>query len=50
MSNYRNELKGFFTEYWKYMAVHTACKLDIFDLIQQNFNRFLVKSLLSRKV
>ncbi len=38
MNNYRNELKRFFTEYWKYLAVNTACKLDVFDLIQQGFD------------
>lgn len=29
-----NYLKSFFTEYWKYMAVSTACKLSIFDALQ----------------
>ena len=38
MKNVRNELKGFFTEYWKYMAVRTACKLNIFDLIKDGIN------------
>lgn len=27
----KNNLKRFFTEYWKYLAVYTACKLNIFD-------------------
>jgi len=35
MNNIRNELKGFFTEHWKYMAVRTACKLNVFDLIKE---------------
>lgn len=26
-----NELKSFFTEHWTYMAVSTACKLNLFD-------------------
>jgi C-methyltransferase len=28
-------LKSFFTEHWKYMAVSTACKLNLFDEIQE---------------
>ncbi|MBI9069172.1 MAG: hypothetical protein JEZ09_17885 [Salinivirgaceae bacterium] len=27
----RNQLKSFFTDHWKYLAVSTACKLHIFD-------------------
>lgn len=27
----KNELKSFFTEHWTYMAVSTACKLNLFD-------------------
>lgn len=27
----RDKLKSFFTEHWKYMAVSTACKLNLFD-------------------
>ena len=27
----RNQLKSFFTDHWKYMAVSAACKLDVFD-------------------
>lgn len=27
----KNQLKSFFTEHWKYMAVSTACKLNVFD-------------------
>jgi hypothetical protein len=30
----RDNLKSFFTEHWKYMAVSTACKLDLFDNLQ----------------
>lgn len=29
------KLKSFFTEHWKYMAVSTACKLNIFDHLQE---------------
>lgn len=29
------ELKSFFTEHWKYMAVSTACKLNLFDNLQE---------------
>ena len=38
MNDIRNELKVFFTEHWKYMAVRTACKLNIFDLIKDGIN------------
>lgn len=31
----KNKLKSFFTEHWKYMAVSTACKLNIFDHLQE---------------
>ena len=30
----RDNLKFFFTEHWNYMAVCTACKLDLFDNLQ----------------
>lgn len=30
----RNQLKSFFTEHWKYMAVSSACKLNVFDSFQ----------------
>lgn len=30
----KNQLKSFFTEHWKYMAVSTACKLNLFDHLQ----------------
>lgn len=30
----RDKLKSFFTEHWKYMAVSTACKLNLFDNLQ----------------
>lgn len=32
--NYKNQLKSFFTEHWKYMAVSTACGLNIFDALE----------------
>lgn len=31
----KDNLKSFFTKYWKYMAVSTACKLDLFDNLQE---------------
>jgi len=40
MNDVRNELKRMFTAYWEYLAVHTACKLDIFDLIQAKHNTY----------
>ena len=27
----KDNLKSLFTEHWKYMAVNTACKLNLFD-------------------
>lgn len=35
MENMKNKLKSFFTEHWNYMAVSTACKLNIFDHLQE---------------
>ena len=32
----RDKLKSFFTEHWNYMAVCTACKLDLFDNLQDD--------------
>ncbi len=34
MIEYRNELKGLFTQYWEYLSVYAACKQNIFDCIQ----------------
>lgn len=31
----KNQLKSFFTEHWKYMAVSIACKLNLFDHLQE---------------
>jgi C-methyltransferase len=31
----RDKLKSFFTEHWKYIAVSTACKLNLFDNLQE---------------
>lgn len=31
----KDKLKSFFTEHWKYMAVSTACKLNLFDNLQE---------------
>jgi hypothetical protein len=31
----KNKLKSFFTEHWTYMAVSTACKLNLFDNLQE---------------
>ncbi|MCU0445141.1 MAG: hypothetical protein MUF58_11080 [Arcicella sp.] len=36
--NAKNELKSIFTEYWKYLAVNTACKLKLFDKIFEGQN------------
>ncbi len=35
METIKNKLKSFFTSHWKYMAVSTACKLNIFDNLQK---------------
>ncbi|MDD3804345.1 MAG: methyltransferase [bacterium] len=32
----RDKLKSFFTEHWKYIAVSTACKLNLFDNLQES--------------
>ena len=43
----KNQLKSFFTEHWKYMAVSTACKLHLFDHLQEAKSaRELAKDLL----
>ena len=34
----KDKLKSFFTEHWKYIAVSTACKLNIFDHLQEAKN------------
>ena len=31
----KNQLKSFFTEHWKYMAVSAACKLNLFDNLRE---------------
>jgi len=31
----KDKLKSFFTEHWTYMAVSTACKLNLFDNLQE---------------
>lgn len=31
----KDKLKSFFTEHWNYMAVSTACKLNLFDHLQE---------------
>lgn len=31
----RNKLKSLFTEHWKYLAVSTACKLNLFERLQE---------------
>lgn len=31
-------LKGLFTQYWLYMVVYTACRLDLFDHLRQRRN------------
>ena len=30
----KNKLKSFFTKYWKYLAVSTACELNLFDFLK----------------
>ena len=30
----KNELKNMFTEHWSYLAVNTACKLNLFDILE----------------
>lgn len=35
MDYMKNKLKSFFTKHWTYMAVSTACKLNLFDHLQQ---------------
>jgi C-methyltransferase len=32
----KDNLKSLFTEHWKYMAVNTACKLNLFDAFDNN--------------
>jgi C-methyltransferase len=34
----KSELKSFFTEHWKYMAVNAACKLNLFDEIEKDLD------------
>ena len=31
----KDKLKSFFTQYWTYLAVSTACKLNLFDYLQE---------------
>jgi DNA-binding HxlR family transcriptional regulator len=33
MASMKNELKNMFTEHWKYLAVNSACKLNLFDAL-----------------
>lgn len=42
----KNELKSFFTEHWTYMAVSTACKLNLFDnLLEEKSAKQLAEKL-----
>jgi C-methyltransferase len=42
----KNELKSFFTEHWTYMAVSTACKLNLFDnLLEEKTTKQLAEEL-----
>lgn len=42
----KNELKSFFTEHWTYMAVSTACKLNLFDnLLEEKTAKHLATEL-----
>lgn len=34
----KEQLKSFFTDHWKYLAVSAACKLDIFDAVKSGAN------------
>jgi len=38
MKQAKGQLKKLFTGYWEYLAVNTACRLNLFDLIQANKN------------
>ena len=38
MNKIKNELKQTFTNYWEYLALQTACRLNIFDDIENGFN------------
>lgn len=35
---FKNELKNTFTLYWEYLALRTACQLDVFDDIENGYN------------
>lgn len=37
----REKFKNLFTNYWEYLALKTACKTNIFDLIDDNFNTIM---------
>lgn len=42
----KNELKSFFTEHWTYLAVSTACKLNLFDnLLEEKSAKQLAEKL-----
>jgi C-methyltransferase len=42
----KNELKSFFTKHWTYMAVSTACKLNLFDnLLEEKTAKQLAEEL-----
>ena len=43
----KTKLKSFFTEHWTYMAVSTACKLNLFDNLQKPKTAKLLASELS---
>jgi hypothetical protein len=43
----KNKLKSFFTEHWKYLAVSTACKLNLFDNLKKPKTAKLLASELS---
>ncbi|MDR2511189.1 MAG: hypothetical protein LBC89_01740 [Bacteroidales bacterium] len=34
MADMKNELKNLFTEHWKYLAINSACKLNLFDVLE----------------
>lgn len=47
----RDKLKSFFTEHWTYMAVSTACKLNLFDslLVAKTANQLAMELSLNEK-
>lgn len=38
MNKIKQELKNIFTSYWSYLTIQVACKNNVFDLIQNQYN------------